>query len=215
VSSYSSVGFSQPPPLSLLSLPSSSHYHPCLSHSCPHLMFSFLQIHHRSVAMSSFLLSYLARFHVTLIYSPLLSSSHFELVRCLLYHHPLSNLVHVNVIRIHSTTLRMCMSMFRSSNCPGLIVILPTSLLLPLVHVLFIGLVSIIAVVCVSYRTCACFHFCCRTPHTINLRFSLHPLPLSLLRPTDSVHILRVTFHSPSSKLTPSLYTVNHPDTTP
>ena len=57
VPSYPFIRVLPSPSLSLLSLPSSSHYHPCLSHSCPHLVSTSLQIHHLSVVMSSFLLS--------------------------------------------------------------------------------------------------------------------------------------------------------------
>jgi len=116
--SYSfSRGFISPD-FNPLSLSSTFHRHPCLSHSCPHLMI-FLQIHHLSVVMSSFCFlpcNVPRRIHI----SPCLPlragsmpiiSSHY--------------LIHVNVISIHSARCAcVCLCFILSTHSSGLIVIL-------------------------------------------------------------------------------------------
>jgi len=184
VPSYSFIRVLPFPSLSLLSLPSYSHYHPCLSHSCPHLVSPSLQIHHLSVVMSSFLLSGLQR-----------STPHsyillFELVRCLLYH-PLSNLIHVNVIPIHSPRCAcVCLCFIRS---PPLSQFDRHSPLISITHpvrVLFIRLVSIIVVFHTAH---AHVSFFVTEPRTANLHFAAYS-PLRLLRSTGGVRIPRLSF---------------------
>lgn len=86
----------------------------------------------------------------------------FELVRCLLYH-PLSNLIHVNVIPIHSPRCAcVCLCFIRSPHCPSLIVILPSSLYASRTRFIH---PSCVHYRCVSYHACAYFHFCYGTPH--------------------------------------------------
>ena len=172
VFSYSFIRVLSVPCLSLLSSSSSSHYHPCLSHSCPHLAFVFPQIHNLSVVMSSFCFLPCNVLHHTHIFP---TSSWFDAY----YIIPLTNLIHVNVIGIHSTTLRVCMSMFHSFlPCPGLIVILPSSLL-RLVRVLFIGLVSTIFVFHTTHMRP--FPFLLRNPALLIFAL-LHTPPLCLSR---------------------------------
>jgi len=138
-------------------------------------------------------------------YSPLLStSSWFDAYYIIT---PLQHLIHVNVIPIHSTTLRMCMSMFRSSHCPGLIVILPSSLL----HLSYTFYSSVLCppslwVCFVSHMRI--FPFLLQNP-TLLIFASLHTPSLCLLRFTDSVNILRPSF--PLTHPTASLYTTNQP----
>ena len=141
-------------------------------------MFPF-QIHRPFVVMSFFLLSVLPC-NITLIFSsPLpLRAGSMPIISS-----PLSNLVHVNVIPIHFTTLRMCMSMFRSSHCPGLIVILLSSLL-RLSYTFYSSVLCPTIVVVVFHTAHAHVSISVAEPHIINLRFTAYSpaLPFTLDR---------------------------------
>jgi hypothetical protein len=115
-----------------------------------------------------------------------------------------------NVIAIQFPTLRMCMSMFHSF--PPKPRFDRHSLLIsitPVVHVLFIGLVSTILV---SYDTSHVPIFVTE-PRTVNLRFTAYspalPFPLDRRRSHRPSFVLPLSL-SLSPKLTPPPYTIDH-----
>ena len=151
-------------------------------------MFSFPQIRHLSVVMSSFLLS--ACNVPRHSYSP--PSPHFELVRSLLYHPP------------SPTPFMLTSSLFIPPRCACVclcfIPSLPTSprfdrhspliTITPLVQVLFIGLVSIIVVFHTTHALLlqnpallifASLHTLPALPFTLNRQRSHHPAFVSSL----------------------------------
>ena len=114
----------------------------------------------------------LATFYITLIYSP------FELVRYLLYHLPSpTSFMLTSLVFIPPRCACVCLCFIPSSHRPGLIVILPLSLL-RLVRVLFVGLVPYS---CVSYHTHAPVFILLRNPALL-IFASLHTPPLCLPR---------------------------------
>ena len=146
-------------------------------------MFSFPQIRHLSVVMSSLLLSPCNVPRHTHI---LLSPTHFELVRSLLYHPP------------SPTPFMLTSSLFIPPRCACVrlcfILSLPTSprfdrhspliTITPLVQVLFIGLVSIIVVFHTTHALLlqnpallifASLHTLPALPFTLNRQRSHHP----------------------------------------
>lgn len=83
-------------------------------HSCPHLMFSSFPRFIICLSSCRPFAFCLATFHVvTHIFASPLTSSWSD-AYYIIPPPPLSHLVHVDVISIHFTTLRVCMSMFHS-----------------------------------------------------------------------------------------------------
>ena len=198
--SYSRIppGFVSPS-LSLLSSSPPPHYHPCLSHSCPHLMFFLFQIHHLSVVMSSFcFLPCNAR--VILIYStssPPLRAGSMPIISSL----PPTSFMLTSSLFISPRCTCACLWFTLSPHSPGLIVILQSSLLQPLVHVLFIGLVPTIVVFHTTHARVSIF---VTKPRTVNLRFRCILSRFAFYAQPTTFHVLRVSFPPLPPKLTPS-----------
>ena len=199
--SYSfSRGFISPTINPLSSSSSFSHRHPCLSHSCPHLMF-FLQIHHLSVVMSSFLLSALQRStsYSYIPFSPTRAGS------IPIISPPYQ--IHVNVISIHSTRCAcVCLCFILSTHSPSLIVILPPSLL----HHSYTLYSSVLCPLYLCFtHTHARVSIFVTGSGIVNLRFTAYPPPPALPFTLDPKGSHPPTFVVPSlsssSKLTASL----------
>ena len=140
---------------------------PCLSHSCPHLMFFFsLQIHHLCLSSCRpfcFLTCNVPR-HISYIHLPAPTSSWFDSY----YITPTSFMLTSSPIHPQHVAHVYVYVSFFPFIVPGLIVILPSSLLLLPVHVLFIGLVSIIVVFRTTHAHVSIF---VTDPRTVNPRF--------------------------------------------
>ena len=175
-------------------------------HSCPHLMSFFLSrfiICLLSCRPFCFLPCNVPR--RTHIFASL-SLSSWD--RCLLYHLPsplsaTSFMLTSSAISIHFPTLRVDVSMVHSfPSQPRFDRHSPISITLPLVRVLFTGLV--VHYTCVSYYTCACFHFLLQNPALL-IFASLHTLSLCPLRLADGIRILRISLSPSPSFPSPKL----------
>lgn len=156
------------PAFNPLSSSSSHTVIPCLSHSCPHLMFfSSLQIHHLclfSCRPFCFLTCNVPR-HISYIHLPALISSWFD--SYYITPTPTSFMLTSTPIHRHHVAHVYVYGPFFPLTVPGLIVILPSSLL-HLPHVLFITLVSIIVVFRTTHARVSIF---VTGPRTVNPRF--------------------------------------------